>query len=74
MIALDMKSNNMVRTTSDKQISRTFQGQVTVFKDKGLFKKSAFFIPLWNTLLAKKHHGVIYDFNFFSDSVVDHII
>ena len=35
--SLDMKSNNMVRTTSDKQISRTFQG---FFKDKfqGLFK------------------------------------
>ena len=52
--SLDMKSNNMVRTTSDKQISRTFQGQITVFKDKDLLKKSAFFIPLLNTLLAKK--------------------
>ena len=24
---------SMVRTTSDKQISRIFQGQITVFKD-----------------------------------------
>ena len=29
--SFDMKSNNMVRTTSDIQISRTFQG---FFKDK----------------------------------------
>ena len=28
---------NMVRTTSDKQISRIFQGQITVFKDYILY-------------------------------------
>ena len=31
--SLDMKSNNMVRTTSDILISRTFQG---FFKDKDI--------------------------------------
>ena len=61
----------MCRTTSDKQISRTFhyrifQGQITIFKDQGLFNKSEFFNPLLNTLLAKTRHGVIYDFYFLS--------
>ena len=35
--SLDMKSNNMVRTTSDTQISRTFQG---FFKDKLRFSRT----------------------------------
>ena len=57
----------MVRTTSDIQISRNYQGQTTVFKDCELFNKSAFFNTLSNTsCMAKTLHGVIYDFNFFS--------
>ena len=59
----------MVCTTSDKQISRTFQG---FFKDKLQFSrtkicliKSAFFNPHLITLLDKTRHGVIYDFYVF---------
>ena len=36
----------MVRTTSNKQNSRTFQGQNLVFKDSVLFTKSTFLVPL----------------------------
>ena len=36
--------------------SRIFQGQITVFKDYGLFNKSASLTRLWNTLLAKTRH------------------
>ena len=56
----------MVRTTSDKQISRIFPGQITVFKDYDLCNKSALFKSFLNTLLAKTRHGVIYAFYFFS--------
>ena len=55
-----------LRQTNFKNFSGIFEGQVTVFKDYDLFKKLAFFNPLLNTLLAKTHHRVIYDFNFFS--------
>lgn len=41
---------NMVRTTSNKQnsrtLSRTFQGQITGFKNYDKFNKSAFFDSL----------------------------
>ena len=36
----------MVRTTSNKQNSRTFQGQKLVFEDSVLFTKSTFLVPL----------------------------
>ena len=48
------------RQTNFKDFSSLFQRQITVSRTK------IFFNPLLNTLLAKTHHGVIYDFNFFS--------
>ena len=57
----------MVRTTSDKQISSTFEGffnEITVFKETFL-QKNGIFTPLLNTLFAKTRHGVIYDFYVF---------
>ena len=57
---------DMVRTTSDKQISlifKIFPGQITVFKDVyDLRNKTVLFNSSLNTLLAKTRHGVIYDF------------
>ena len=47
--AVCQKTSAMVRTTSDKQIARTFQGQLTVFKDYDFFNKSAFLNPLLKT-------------------------
>ena len=44
---------NMVLTTFDKQNSRTFQEQITVFKDKDLFNKLSFFDPLLNSYWLK---------------------
>ena len=38
---------NMVGTTLDKQISKFFQGKITVFKDQDLLNKSASFTPFW---------------------------
>ena len=38
----------MVRTTSDKQTSGTFQGQFKAFKDKDLFNKSELFNSFLN--------------------------
>ena len=77
--SLDMKSNNMVRTTSDILISRTFQG---FFKDKLQFSRTKIYSknqhslsPFWtHYCMAKKHHGVIYDFNFFSHSGWSHYL
>ena len=43
----------MVRTISDKHISRTFQGQITVFKDWNLCNKSAFVNPLFDYPIGK---------------------
>ena len=37
----------MVLTTSDKQNSRTFQGQKLVFKDQGLFNQSTLFVSFF---------------------------
>ena len=44
---------NMVLTTFDTQNSRTFQEQITVFKDKDLFNKLSFFDPLLNSYWLK---------------------
>ena len=58
------KTSAMVRTTSDKEFSRTFQGQLTVFKDYDFFNKSAFLNPLLNTyywlFTLTVSNGVIY--------------
>ena len=68
----------MVRTTSDKQISRTFQW---FFKDNLQFSRSKIylinrhFLTPYGTHYWLKHvifSGVIYDF--FSSAMVDHII
>ena len=57
----------MVRTTSEKHNSRTFQRQITLFKAyKDLYNKLAFFDPLSNSLLAKTLNEVIYDYYIFS--------
>ena len=56
---------DMVRTTSDKQISQIFKifpGQITVLKDYDLRNKTALFNSFLSTLLAKTRQGVIYDF------------
>ena len=52
----------MVRTTSDKEISRTFQG---FFRDKFQFSRTKIYLinrhqPPLITLLGKTRHGVIY--------------
>ena len=59
----------MVRTISDKHISRTFQG---FFKDKLQFSRTEIYAinrhsstPFLITLLARTRHGVVYDFYFF---------
>ena len=59
----------MVRTISDKHISRTFQG---FFKDKLQFSRTEIYAinrhsstPCLITLLARTRHGVVYDFYFF---------
>ena len=58
LVTLEIINNtlliNMVRTTSDKQNSRTFQGLFKdtklFFKDQGLFNKSTFFCLFFFTL------------------------
>ena len=76
-MSLDQRKNLLVldkghglynfRQTNFKDFLRIFPGQsITVFKDYDLFNKSALFNSFLNTLLAKTHHGVIYDFYFFS--------
>ena len=67
---LTSKRFNMIRTTSDKQISRTFQG---FFKHKLLFSRTKIYLIHPHSLtpfdhpglLARTHHAVIYDFYFF---------
>ena len=60
------------RQTDFKDFSRIFQGQITVFKDKDLFNKSAFFNPLWSSYWLKH---VMESFTIFSFStIIEHII
>ena len=63
----NIEGGYMVRTTSDKQISRTFQG---FFKDKLQFSRTKIYSinqpSLTPLILAKTRYAVIYNFHFFS--------
>ena len=78
--SMGLKSNSsifMVCTTSDKQISRTFQ---EFFKDKLQFSRTTIFqlnrrhsLTPFDHPIAKTRQGVIYDCDFFGH-IIDHII
>ena len=58
----------MVCTTSGKQNSSTFQGQIKVSKVQGLFYKLAFFDPLLMTTYWVKHS--LESFTIFTSSAM----
>lgn len=60
------------KQTKFKDLSRTVQGQITLFKDWDLFNKLSFFNPLFEHLLAKILSGAINDFT--SSATADHNI
>ena len=63
----------MVRTTSEKHNSRTFQRQIKLFKALDLYNKLAFFEPLSNRTPSWLKHSMESFTIITSSAMVDHL-